>query len=113
MNPTAIKMWYGQITTGAGAMVLAPTLLALLAHQITLAEAIPAIAAGIVGLVWPENKPLAAAVQGAMTQAVAAAPAAIGSADAIIGAYRAGLTHGMSLAPPVIAVPTPAAGRAA
>ena len=99
MNPVSLRTWYGQVTTGAGMMLLAPTLLALLAHQVTPEQALPALAAGVVGLLWPENKALAGAVQSAAAQAVAAAPATAASAEAIIGAYRAGLAHGMTLGP--------------
>ena len=113
MNPQAFRSWYGQVTTGAGMMLLAPTLLALLAHQVTLEQAIPALAAGVVGLIWPENKPLAEAVRGAATAAVEAAPQAAASAEAIIGAYKAGLAHGMTLAPAPVAAPPVAAGGAA
>ncbi len=108
MIATSIRAWLGQITTGAGVMVLAPTLLALLAHQRTAAQAIPALAAGVVGLLWPENGPLAAAVRGATTQLVGAAPVAVAATESIIGAYRAGLTHGMALS-----VLAPAAGAPA
>ena len=113
MNSMSLRAWFGQVTTGAGAMVLAPALLALLAHQMTLAQAIPVLAAGVVGLIWPENKALAGAVESAAGAAVAAAPAAAASAEAIIGAYRAGLTHGMALAPASAPVASPAAGAPA
>lgn len=111
MTAQTLKSWYGQVTTGAGAMLLAPTLLALFAHQVTLTQAIPALAAGVVGLIWPENRPLATAVQGAAGAVVAAVPTAVASAEAIIGAYRAGLTHGMTLAPAPL-VPGKAGGVA-
>lgn len=106
--PTNLTAWFRQVTTGAGMMILAPTLLALLAHQITPAQAIPPLVAGVVGLIWPENKALATAARAAATEAVAAAPTATASAEAIIGAYRAGLTHGLTLAPAAPATEKPA-----
>jgi len=81
---------------------------------VTLPQALPALAAGVVGLIWPENKALPDAVRSATGQAVAAAPAAVASAEAIIGAYKAGLGHGMTLAaPPSPAAVVVAAGGAA
>lgn len=102
----SIRAWYGQVTTGAGCMLLAPTLLALLAHQVTLQQAAPALLAGVVGLIWPENKALMRAVQSGAAQAVAAAPAATASLETIIAAYRTGVQHGAAgAAPAAAAVP--------
>lgn len=109
------KTWLGQVTTGAGAMLLAPTLLALLAHQMTLAQAIPPLAAGVIGLIWPENKKLGAEVQSVTAQAVQLAPAVAVDGRALLDAYRDGLTHGVTLAhgsplpiaAPAVPAPTP------
>ena len=106
MSPASIKAWFGQVTTGAGCMLLAPALLALLAHQITLPQALPALAAGLVGLIWPENKALAGAVQADAAQAVAAAPAVASGIETIIAAYRTGLQHGAAAAATPLPAPT-------
>lgn len=58
-----ITAWFGQVTTGHGMMVLAPTLLMALTGQMSWPSAIPLLFAGAIGLVWPENKPLQADAQ--------------------------------------------------
>ena len=62
MNPNT-KIWIGQVTTGHGFMVLAPTFLAMLSGTMTWNVAFPLLAAAIVGLVWPENTGLKDAAQ--------------------------------------------------
>ena len=56
MNPNAFKSWIGQSTTGLGVAALLTTLSAVAAGQVTWQQAIPGLVAGIVGLIWPENK---------------------------------------------------------
>jgi len=41
MNATTFKSWLGQVTTGIGALIAAPVVIALLSSQITLGQAIP------------------------------------------------------------------------
>lgn len=60
MNKTTFRSWLGQVTTGIGALIAVPVVIALLTHQITLEQAVPGIVAAVIGLVWPENKALAA-----------------------------------------------------
>lgn len=56
----AISNWAGQVTTGHGAMVLVGTLLACLHGDMTWAAGSPLLAAGFIGVIWPENTGLAA-----------------------------------------------------
>ncbi len=105
MTATGIKAWFGQVTTGAGFMLLAPTVLALLAHQITPEQAFPALAAGIVGLIWPENKALASAVENGAVQAIGATPVALSTIETIVAAYRTGVQHGAAGGAPAIPAP--------
>lgn len=58
-----LKIWLGQVTTAHGMMVLAPSLLAVMTGQMTWQTAAPLLAAGLIGLMWPENKTLQTAVQ--------------------------------------------------
>ena len=62
MNPNT-KTWIGQVTTGHGFMVLAPTVLAMLSGTMTWNVAFPLLTAAIIGLVWPENTGLKDAAQ--------------------------------------------------
>lgn len=55
---TNTKTWIGQVTTGHGFMVLAPTLLAVLSGTMSWTVAFPLLVAGIVGLAWPEKTAL-------------------------------------------------------
>lgn len=57
------KTWIGQVTTGHGFMVIAPTLLAVLSGTMSWTIAFPLLVAGVVGLVWPENTRLKDAAQ--------------------------------------------------
>jgi hypothetical protein len=59
----SLKSWLGQVTTGHGFMILAGTLLSVMSGAITWAGAAPLLAAGVVGLVWPENSGLQTAAQ--------------------------------------------------
>lgn len=96
MNATTLKQWSGQITTGIGALIGAPVVLALLTGQITLQQAIPGIIAAIIGILYPENKALAGSAQTVATDAEVLIPQ-------LLTAYRTGLTHGaaaVAAAPP-------------
>ena|GEM_PF-1318094 len=62
MNPST-KSWIGQVTTGHGAMVIVPTLLAVLSGTMSWQIAFPLLVAGTVGLIWPENTVLQSAAQ--------------------------------------------------
>jgi hypothetical protein len=89
-----MQNWLGQVTTGHGIMVLAPTLLSLASGTISWSVALPLLAAAIVGLVWPEN----AGLQGAARTIVT-------DAEALIEAYRTGLQHAAPGARAPVAVP--------
>lgn len=73
----SFKLWLGQVTTGHGFMILAPTVLALLSGAMPWEAAVPLFLAGVAGLLWPENPPLKTAAQTLATD--------IG---AVIAAYR-------------------------
>lgn len=66
MNPSN-NNWIGQVTTGHGFMVLAPTLVAAFSGTMSWHTALPLIVAGIVGLIWPENAGLKTTAQTAAT----------------------------------------------
>ncbi len=104
MNTTTVKPWLGpwlgQVTTGIGALIGAPVVIALLTHQITLDQAIPGIVAAVIGLVWPENTQLAASAQTVTSDVEALIPQ-------ILTAYRAGLLHGAQVATPPAPTPAP------
>jgi len=76
-----LKRWMSQITTGHGAMILGPTLLAVASGTLSWQAASPFLLAGIAGLLWPER-----------------ATPDHSNVDAIIAAYRAGIEHGTVLA---------------
>jgi len=57
------RTWFGQVTTGHGAMILAPTLLAVMSGSMIWQTALPLLVAGTVGLAWPENAALKDAAQ--------------------------------------------------
>lgn len=75
------KAWLHQVTTGHGAMILGPSLLALVSGTMSWDVALPLIAAGLLGLIWPE------AARGELGKIAAI------DVDAVIAAYKAGLAH--------------------
>ena len=96
MTATTIRSWLGQVTTGIGAVIGVPVVIALLSSQITLDQAFPGIVAAIVGLIWPENKQLAASAQILASDAEVLIPQ-------LLTAYRTGLHHGAQAAVPLTA----------
>jgi hypothetical protein len=61
--PNSLKTWFGEVTTGHGAMVLSGSLLAVFSGGMTWAGAAPLLVAGVIGLIWPENNALQTAGQ--------------------------------------------------
>ena len=101
MNALTIRSWLGQVTTGIGALIAAPVVIALLTRQITLDQAVPGIVAAVIGLIWPENKQLAASAQTVASDAEVLIPQ-------LLTAYRTGLQHGaQGVAPPPAPTPAP------
>ncbi len=94
--------WIGEVTTGHGVMILGPTLLAVSSGTMTWSTAVPFLAAGVVGLLWPENTALKSAAQSAATDV-----------EDLIAAYRTGLNHGAAGDAPVVASAPPAHSGAA
>jgi hypothetical protein len=98
--------WLGEVTTGHGAMILGPTLMAVSSGTMDWPTAVPFLAAGVIGLMWPENTALKTAAQTAATDV-----------EALIAAYRTGLSHGAagdaSEAAAPLSTPQPQAGVAA
>ena len=90
-----LNAWIGQVTTGHGAMILGPTLLAAASGTIDWQTAVPFLAAGVIGLLWPENTPM----QGA-------ARTVASDVEALITAYRAGIAHGAADTTPAKPAPT-------
>jgi len=74
--------WLGEVTTGHGAMIIGPTLLAVSSGTMDWPTAVPFLAAGVIGLLWPENTALKSAAQTVVTDA-----------ENLIAAYRTGLKH--------------------
>ena len=62
---TTLKSWFGQVTTGHGFMILAPTMLSAMSGAISWTNAAPLLVAGAIGLVWPENTALQTASKSA------------------------------------------------
>jgi hypothetical protein len=83
-----MRRWLGQSTTGAGVATLLATMGSLAAGSLSWDHAIPLLAAGIVGLIWPENS----ALQGAAGDTAA-------SIENLIAAYRAGLNERQATKP--------------
>jgi hypothetical protein len=79
----SLSTWIGEVTTGHGAMIVGPTLLAAASGSMSWSAAVPLLAAGVIGLAWPENTALKSAVQTTATDV-----------EALIAAYRTGLCHG-------------------
>jgi len=75
------RNWVHQVTTGQGAMILGPSLLALLSGTMSWDVALPLIVAGLLGLIWPES------ARGELGKIATA------EVDAVIAAYKAGLAH--------------------
>ncbi len=71
----SLKAWFGEVTTGHGVMLLAGTILSVLAGGMTWAGAAPLLAAGAIGLIWPENTALQTAGQVVATDVVGAVTA--------------------------------------
>ena len=59
----SLKSWFGQVTTGHGFMILAPTVLSVMSGTMNWTAAAPLLVAGALGLAWPENTALQAAGQ--------------------------------------------------
>jgi len=81
----SFSTWISEVTTGHGAMILGPTLLAVSSGTMSWPTAVPFLAAGVIGLLWPENTALKSAVQSTATDI-----------ETLIAAYRTGLSHGAS-----------------
>jgi hypothetical protein len=79
----SFRDWIGEVTTGHGAMILGPTLMAAWSGTMSWTAAAPLLAAGVVGLLWPENTAMKSAAQTAATDV-----------ETLIEAYRTGLGHG-------------------
>ena len=86
-----MKNWTGQVTTGLGVLVGTPVVIAWMTGQITTQVAIPGIVAAVIGLVWPENKPVAEAAQTITTAMI----------PQLMAAYNHGLREGSAAATPV------------
>lgn len=107
--PTSLKSWYSQVTTGGGAAALSYAAVQLLTHNMSLLQVLPWVAAGIVGLIWPENKGLQTLVQADTAQAVQVAPTVATDAHAILDAFKEGMAHAQSHPAPAsspVAAPT-------
>jgi hypothetical protein len=68
----SFSTWLGEVTTGHGVMIVGGTLLSVLTGSVSWLGAAPLLAAGFVGLIWPENTALQTAAQQAATDAESA-----------------------------------------
>ncbi len=90
--------WMGEITTGHGAMILVPTLLALASEAMTWETAAPLLAAGVIGLIWPERRP-GAPPFGQEPPQQTVAPDKLRQppgVETVVAAYRLGIDHATS-----------------
>lgn len=95
-----LSTWIGEVTTGHGAMILGPTLLAASSGTMAWSTAVPFLAAGVVGLLWPENVALKSATQTTVT-----------NIETLVEAYRTGTNNDTTVDASDAAVP-PSASRA-
>jgi hypothetical protein len=91
--------WLGQVTTGHGAMILGSTAIAVVSGSMAWQTAVPLVAAGIIGALWPEN-----------TRLQDAARTAAMDVDALVSAYRTGFGHGAETDTSALAAPVAAGG---
>jgi hypothetical protein len=82
----SFRDWLGQVTTGHGVMILGPTLMAVSSGTMDWPAAVPFLAAGVIGLMWPENTALKTAAQ-----------TAVADVETVITAYRTGVSHGVAV----------------
>jgi hypothetical protein len=78
----SLKSWFGQVTTGHGVMILAGAFLSVLTGATSWPVALPFLAAGAIGLIWPENTALQSAGKAVATD-VASVVAAFNARGAI------------------------------
>jgi hypothetical protein len=71
----SLRTWFGEVTTGHGVMILSGTILSVLSGGMTWAGAAPLLAAGVIGLIWPENTALQTAGQAIASDGVGAVTA--------------------------------------
>ena len=83
MTNKAPRDWMRVVTTGHGAMIIAPTLLAVASNAMTWDVAMPLLAAGAIGLIWPEHQKTAPAKETTTPPHV----------ETVVAAYRMGLDH--------------------
>lgn len=90
-----LSTWIGQVTTGHGAMIIGSTLVATSSGTMSWPTAVPFLAAGVMGLLWPENLRLQDSTQKVATDV-----------EAMIAAYRTGVRHGAMADAPKVAPTT-------
>ena len=77
VSEKALGQWLGQVTTGHGAAVIAGTLGSVLTGSMTWPVAIPALVAGLVLTIWPEQRAMAQQASDAVKAAEIVTQAAI------------------------------------
>ena len=87
MNAATLKQWAMQITTGIGAILSSGAAIAILTHQVTWQQGMPALVAAIVALAWPENAK-------AQTEATNLFTAVEPLIPVLLTAYKTGIQHG-------------------
>jgi hypothetical protein len=91
MNTAMLKKWAGQVTTGIGAILSSGAFIAIVTHQVTWQQGLPALIAAAVAIAWPENTK----AQGEATNLITAIEPLI---PVMLTAYRTGIQHGSTAA---------------
>jgi hypothetical protein len=89
-----IGSWFGQATTGTGFATVLAAFCALATGALNWHQAVPVLAGGVAGLIWPENPALKAAAQ----QAVA-------DVGTVVTAYQVAGSNGAAPVAPASTVP--------
>lgn len=101
MNPTALKAWLGQSTTGQGFAVLLTTAAAVLTNTMSWQTGLVTAVSSLVLIIWPQNAALAKQA-GTLTSDVESI------LPLLLGAFQHGMNTGTAAAA-VVPAPVPPA----
>lgn len=105
MNAKTLRQWATQITTGIGALLASGAFTAIITHQVSWIQGLPALIAAAVGVFWPERADMPAAVQATVSAVIPAVQSTVSSIESLVEAYQIGAKHGAaSVVPPVAPV---------
>ena len=103
-----IQSWFTQVTTGGGLAGLLTAITAYTTHAMTWETALPLVLGSLYLVFHPEDKKGEATVEAVTKDVVTAAPIAVADSNAIISAFKAGLTHGINMNTPASTAANPA-----